>query len=184
VFEPAVREGYEWALPVNRADYDVFLELDGSTRAAGWRSILMELVTVDEHGTPLKPSDFPWLGSHVLIAREPAANLLAARYSQEIELLPLACDDATLLALNARVVVDALDEERSAPERFSSGRILSLGEPVFVPSRLEGLHIFKIPQMLRGATYVTGDFIKTMKQHGLDGIDFQPVWEDGTLDGP
>jgi len=111
-----------------------------------------------------------------LIVRETAASLLADKFAGDVELLPLDCPDAELFAVNVLRVVDALDLDRSVVERFSSGRIMTIDAPAFIPSRLVDTAIFKIPQMLRGPVYVTDDFVTAIKDHDLCCIDFRLVW--------
>lgn len=177
IYEPAVTEGFEWALPADPADYEVFASFDGTSRSANWTPVPMTLLTEDE-GRTFEESDMPWLGGHALVLRERAVEVLGPMLLGEGELLPLACDDAELWVLNVLQVIDALDEDRSKIVRFSTGRIMAIEEHSFRREPLENVTIFKIPQMLRGSTFVNEDFVRLVQSSELRGADFKLVWED------
>ena len=60
VWRPRPPGGFEWVVPVDSDQFDI-LEFDGTPRAEQWSPVLMERVTVTEHGEELLESDFPWL---------------------------------------------------------------------------------------------------------------------------
>jgi hypothetical protein len=178
VYEPAVVEGFEWVLPVQNEDFEVFRGLDGTPRHSTWSPIPMRLLTEDDSGRPLQRADFPWLGSHVLILRDRAVQAVGSVLEDYGELLPLDCAQADLSVLNVCRVVDALDEERSELVRFGTGRIMKIKRAAFREEALAEAHIFKLPQMLRGSIYLTENIVQQIRHAQLQGIDFRIVSDD------
>jgi len=56
--EPDVTEEYEWVMPVDKADHEVFRRLDGGSKLGNWKPIRMELIKPDS-GKTYKQADFP-----------------------------------------------------------------------------------------------------------------------------
>lgn len=171
-FKPLVRENYEWINTCRDDDYEVFLAFDGSPRAADWTPVKVRRVRADER-QDCKPSDFPWLGSDVLIMRTRAVLALRPMLDAHGELLPLATDDdVKLFALNVTTVIDALDEEKSSILRFpGSGRIMGIDKAVFRDELLGDVDIFRLPHRA-SATYVSERFVDAVKTAGLEGLEF------------
>jgi hypothetical protein len=95
------------------------------------------------------------------------------------ELLPLLSDGgAEMWVFNITSVVDALDEERSSLVRFpdQTHRIMKIRTHAFRSDVLNGVGMFKIPQLLRGTVYVNDEVAGAIRDSGLTGLDFQPVW--------
>jgi hypothetical protein len=179
IYVPAVQEGYEWVLPVDEADHEVFHGMDGTPRRAGWRPVPVYRVTTTSAGTPRAESDLPWLGSHVLVLRDKAVGALGDVLAGYGELMPLSCPDTELWVFNALRVVDALDEERSTLRRFTSGRIADIQRHVFHPDRVAGVEVFRLPQTPRGPLCLSGDFVDRVHSAGLRGAGFDLVWAGG-----
>jgi Immunity protein family (Imm11) len=178
IYVPAVQEGYEWVLPVDEADHEVFDGLDGTPRRQGWRPVPVYRLRTTSAGTPRAESDLPWLASHLLVLRDKAVAALGvlADYG---ELLPLSCPDAELWVFNALRLVDALDGERSTLVRFAGGRIADIQRHAFHPDRVAGVEVFRLPQMPRGWLYLSGDFVDRVQSAGLRGVGFDLVWAEG-----
>jgi hypothetical protein len=173
-----VQEGYEWVVPVDDADFELFRTLAGSSQTATWKPVQMRLVKEDERGRPFQQSDIPWLGRHAPVLRERAAAALASVLLRDGELLPLECSEAALVLFNVTTVRDALDLDRSVVVRFpSSGRIMDVKSPVFRPDRLRGVRAFKVPELLRGSVFVNDDVVATAQGAGLVGVGFRLVWD-------
>ena len=178
IYEFEVQEGYEWVVPLDEEDFDVFRSFDGSVRAEVWRPIPMRLITEDEQGRSLRSSDVPWLGEHAPVLRQEASVSLAAALANDGEVLPLLCDQASLVVFNTTTVLDALDLDRSAVIRFpSTGRIMKVTSHVFRPERLQGVRAFKVPELLRGSVFVTDEVVSAAEAARLDGVGFRLVWE-------
>jgi hypothetical protein len=177
IYEFQVQEGFEWVLPVDSADFDVFRSLDGRPRAAEWKPVRMELLQRDE-GKRLRPSDMPWLGKHAPVLRERAVASLGPLLAPFGEFLPLDCDDADLVVFHTTTVLDALDFDRSTMRRRPSGNLAMLGQVEFRREMVAGVHAFKIPQFLRGPVFVSQDVVAAAQAARLRGVGFQWVWDD------
>ncbi len=176
VFE--VQEGFEWVVPKDPADFDVFGRFDGSSKAVGWKPITVELVHKDEKGRRLLESDIPWLGKDAPVMRQGAWSALQAELDGYGEFLSLRNYEAELRVFNTTRVVDALDEERSELIRFpDDGRIMKVKRYVFRPEMVAGLYAFKVPQMLPGPMFVSTDVVEAAHKAALRGVGFSVVWE-------
>ncbi len=183
VYGFAVQEGYEWVVPKNDADFEVFRGFDGTRRRRGWTPILVKLIRLDDQGKIRAESDFPWLGEHAPVMTRRASELLQDVLAGDGELLPLACDDADLRVLNVLRVIDALDVARSDVVRFpSTGRIMTVKAHVFRPNGLRGVKVFKVPELLRGTTFVTDEIVDLVDRSDLKGVGFRLLWDE--IDGP
>jgi len=175
VYEPGVRPGFEWVLPVDDADHEYLWSLDGNPRHETWRPVQVGRLTVAEDGAPLADADLPWLGGHVLVLRQRAVTALGSLLERHGELLPLSCPDADLWLFNTTTVVDALDEERSELVRFDDGSILAVERYEFRPDAVAP--VFKVPQLLRGPLFVSDEFASASAGAGLTGLDLTEVWK-------
>jgi hypothetical protein len=176
VYEPTVVEGYQWVLPVDDADFEVFRTFSGDRCGSRWKTVPVRLLKSGEDGQPLRQADMPWLGSHAMVLGRRAVEVLGEVVAPDAELLPLACEDAELWLLNVWRVIDALDLEHSAVVRFpSTGRIMTVKRPVFRAEQLDGIRCFKIPGVLRGPTYVTEGVVAVAEAARLSGVRFRPV---------
>lgn len=182
VYEPTVRPGFEWVLPVRDTDNETLWSLDGTPRQATWQPVPVTRLTTADDGTQRAEADLPWLGSHVLVLRARAAEALAPLLEPHGELLPLACPDANLWLYNATTVIDALDETRSKLIRFDDGTILAIEHYEFRPERLTP--VFKVPQLLRGPLFVTEELAEAITTAGLTGLDLTELWKGPTPAGP
>jgi hypothetical protein len=173
-YAPIPKDHYEWINAIEPADYETFLSFDGSRRAATWTPIKVRRVRADNHHA-CRASDFPWLGSQVLIMRQRAIDSLRGLFEAHGEILPLTTDDDShLFALNVTTVLDALDEERSAIRRIpGTQKIMQIKNAVFRTSRVEGVDIFRLPHRASG-TYVSDRFVDAYGKAGLVGLEFRP----------
>ncbi|CRK57549.1 hypothetical protein [Alloactinosynnema sp. L-07] len=175
LYEPQVRPGFEWVLPVHDTDNEYLWSLDGTPRQAAWRPVPVARLAVEDTGEPRAEADLPWLGGHVLVLRPRAVAALRPLLEACGELLPLACPDADLWLFNALTVTDALDESASEIVRFDDGEILAVERYAFHPERISA-PVFKVPQLLRGPLFVTDDFIDLVAAAELTGFGFSQVW--------
>ena len=175
IFEPMVREGYEWVNCVEQSGYEVFASFDGSIRSADWEPIFVRRVRADEHHD-FKPSDFPWLGSDALVMRRKAIEVLRDILETHGEVLPLKTDDGIeLFAFNVRVV-DALDETQSSIMKFpGTNRIMRIQKVAFIASAVQGVDAFRLPHRA-SSTYVSQRFVDRVTAAGLVGLEFKKVW--------
>ncbi len=176
IFQPHVRDGYEWVHALDSRDYEKFYGFDGTSRRVGWVPVRVKRHR-REHLRALKPSDFPWLGGATLVLRQRAVDALRPLLEPHGELLPLATDDdVPLYVLNVTRIVDALDEERSTLLRIpGSDRIALVQRPVFHPGRVEELPVFRLP-FRSSPTYVNDAFVARVWAARLQGLELNPVW--------
>lgn len=178
IYQLTVPGGYEWALLPEPADPDLFerfFTLDGSRRP-DWQPPEMEILKTGDDGEPLKYSDFPWFLSDAPVLRERAIERLRQDLEPYGEFLPLDCEEPIAL-FNVTNVIDALDEPRSRIIRFDDGSILDIERYAFIPAKIHGQHLFKLP-MRASAVFVSGRFIERLKRTGLVGARFELVWAD------
>ena len=169
-------ERYEWVGCVDGDDYEIFRTFDGSSRASTWRPVRMKWIKSDG-GRRFKSSDFPWLGTHVLIMRRRAVDALSDMLEAGGEILPLATDDGVeLFVLNVTRVLDVLDEEHSTIDRFEdSGQIMFIEAAAFHEDLVRGVDFFKLPGRACGI-FVGERFIERVRAAGLVGLDFPLAW--------
>jgi hypothetical protein len=87
-----------------------------------------------------------------------AKEIIEPIIADSVEFLPLACPERALWIVNVLRIVDGLDMNQSDVVRFAStGRVMTIRRHRFIPDRLDGVHIFKLPGLTRGSLYVTED---------------------------
>jgi hypothetical protein len=175
IYELTLAEGQEWVLPKVPEDNHVLSDLRGQ-RQLHWTPIGMDLLTVDDEGTPRGYSDFPWYGSHVLILRSDAANSLRDIMGPYGEFLPLK-GGGGLELFNATTVLDALDENWSKIIRFDDGDVLNIERYVFRQEAVGNYPIFKLPYRASNL-YMQAEFIDQIKDMKFCGIGFNLAWSD------
>lgn len=179
VYDTTVSEGYEWIIPLDSGDSELFASFDGTSRIKDWKPPRVRRVDPHDEGRKPKPSAFPCLGGSALVMSASAVLALGKILTANGELLPLASDDGTKLhVLNVTRILDALDEERSSIVRFAgTTTIMRIKKAVFRLSVVRGVQLFRLPH--RGSrTYVGQEFVDTVKAAGLEGLEFEPVWSE------
>jgi len=175
IYEPLGLDKYELCHPVDR-NYDRFDDqLNGTPRQASWEPVTMRLIHKTE-GRKLLRSDSPWLGAYALIFRPSALEALGPLLREYGELLPLECSETDLWVYNPTRVIDALDEEASSIERFKSGKIMRIKRYVFKAHLIDGIDIFKLPNLRGHSTFVSHRFVDLWTESGLKGLEFTHVW--------
>jgi hypothetical protein len=179
IFEPDALDGYELCHPTDQEDFEqIICLIDGVRRRDGWRPIAVEVIHEDE-GVPLRESDSPWLGPHALVFRPRAVDALGAMLRRHGELLPLRCEEAGLSIFNVTAVPGALDENASEIVRFGSGRIMTVDRYVFRPEAVDGIDVFKVPELRASPAFVSERFVRQWRSAGLRGLGFRRVWQPG-----
>ena len=185
VYQFAVQDGFEWAMPVDEEDFAVFRGFDGTRRRQAWTPIRMRLFHQDEEGRILVESDFPWLGAYAPVMRDTAIDALGALFSPQGELLPLSCEEANLHVFHALTVVDALDLERSDLVLYpNSDQIMQIKKYAFIAERIRGLTLFKVPRLLSHSLYITEEVVKAVNRSGLRGVGFRLLWDETVIEDP
>ncbi|MFI0443925.1 imm11 family protein [Actinomadura sp. 6N118] len=130
----------------------------------------------DEEEREKPKGDFPLFASNVMVGAR-AVEALEMSLQGNGELLPLLTEGSEIYLYNVTRVVDALNMEKSSGETFPSGRYMHISKHVFVKERLEGVEIFKLPQLYIGKKiYVTDSFMKRIEVAGLTGLIGEEVW--------
>ncbi len=176
IYTPLGSEGFELCQPVDQDDFETINVLvNGEARQATWKPLAMQLIQSD-HGKRLQASDSPWLGEHALIFKQSVIAVLGSTLQEYGELLPLACSAADLFMFNPTRVVDALDEEASTMMRFSSGRIMDITRYAFRADVVEGIDIFKIPNLRVSPTFLSEQIVSLWNEAGQRGLEMSKVW--------
>jgi hypothetical protein len=167
--------GYEIInFPGGYDDWQLVGNLDGTSRKASWKPILVKRVRSSKREA-FRPSDFPYYFC-AFIVRRSAVDALRDILDAHGELLPLQDEGgAELYVLNMRAL-DALDEPRSKINYDeTTGNICYVKKPVFILSAVEGVDIFTLRRKL-GQIYYSDRFVARVKAAKLKGLDFTKVW--------
>lgn len=168
-------DGYEDCHPVDENFERFYDQINGTPRQASWKPVPMRIYHKAGRKKLLR-SDSPWLGAGGLIFRSSVLEALGPLLRQYGELLPLECSEADLWIYNPTRVIDALDEEASTIRRFTSGRIMGIDRYVFKAHLLDGIDIFKLPNLRAHATFLSHRFVDQWTKSGLRGLEFRQVW--------
>jgi hypothetical protein len=134
-------------------------------------------IGIDPDPRSLPLGDFPSLIPGVPVFSPKAVAALRDMLVGNGEILPITIDGEQYFLYNVTRIVDALDEENSEISRFEgSSRVLDIDEYAFLPRKLSGKVIFKIPQLVDGWVFVTDLFVKRVQSAGLKGFWFPVVW--------
>ncbi|NUQ77987.1 MAG: hypothetical protein HUU21_31015 [Polyangiaceae bacterium] len=175
IYKPLGLDKSEFCHPVEQKFEWFYDQINGTPRQATWTPVTMRLIHKTE-GRKLVRSDSPWLGAYALIFRRSAIEALGPMLREHGELLPLECPEAELWVYNPTRVIDALDEEASTIHRFKSGKIMRIKRYVFKAHLIEGVDIFKLPNLRAESTFVSHRFVDLWNESKLTGLEFTPVW--------
>jgi hypothetical protein len=166
----------------HEADLNVFLDLVGQPVADSWSLVSVEPLAESDPEAQLPIGDFPFLSANVPVFSKRAVSCLGALLSPAVEVLPLFCPPGLgdYYAINVISVVDALDEQRSRIEYFSStGRVKRIKKHEFDATQIEEQVIFRIPQTTRSEIFVSKQFVEAVRDNGLHGFLRAPIWRTG-----
>lgn len=158
---------------VDEANAGIYWSFDGRSLRSSWEPL--SITAADEDDATAEMADFALLGT-IPIVSERAVEVLRDLTLRCCEILPLVYSRQAYFALNVMTVVDALDEKRSTLTRLPSGAVMSVQEYVFHPDRLNGVVIFRIPQLLRAYVFVTQHFVDRVRRARLTGFRFTELW--------
>ena len=165
----------EWVAAVGGNFPSISLGFDGDSRADGWKELQLE--GIHRTRSPLK-SDSPLFCSHVPLLSDRARDCLADLLERDAEVLPVDFEGQRLWLVNVVAVPDCIDYQRSVYEvRGHNGSIRGFHEYQFRKDAVSGLDIFKVPDEVRGAPFVSDRFVKRVKECGLTGLEFKLVWD-------
>jgi hypothetical protein len=172
-FKPMPKDSFETMTALDAGSAEIFNLFNGSSQIHWAPAIIKVKLVAEENGRKLKPSDFPWFCSHVLVMKRKPHDVLADIFANNGELLPLELKDETeLWAFNSQVI-DALDEDKSSVVRSrDAGRITHIEKPVFIESKLSCVDLFRLP-FRASPIYVSERFVERYKSTGLGGLEFK-----------
>ena len=177
VWKTSVVEGYEWAMGIEEHDRTALTDIFRRRSSKSWPEARVKLLREDE-GQHFKEADFPWYSSTVIVLRSRVMPVIQEILLKHGELVPLVCDEAELFGYNCTTVLDALDHSLARMKYFSSsGRFWRVDRHVFVPERLKGINLFRLPEYENGGPiYVSDAFRQLVFDSGLTGLGFKLVW--------
>ena len=159
--------------------------LNGRRFSEKWKAPCVEVTNPE-----LERGDFMWLPPNTLVARKHVARILDRTLIYQMEWLPLDFKEEKLIAINPRTCAPCLDLENSVVERDSeTNKITAIKEYRFIPHRVPGITLFKVPQLNGLETYchsgyraLEDDFKATVQRHNYTGLRFTEIWRCRTAD--
>ncbi len=145
-------------------------------------SVMADWVRPVAHGfddNPPTEGDFPSLCNYskIPVMSQRAWDALRPLIGYCCEALPIVhYTGDPYYIIHVMDILDALDEERSEYTRNGvTGRINQIYQYSFHYSRLQDKHIFQLPLKSGAGLIVSDVFRKSVEEHGLLGLRFQPV---------
>lgn len=167
---------YRWLALVNESEMRILSNLHDGPIGSAWQPIGAEWIEEDVAAGKPK-SDFPTLGTTPVFSERAVDTLLDLLVANG-EILPLDVEGEKYFAYNPTRTLDALDQDHSVLVRFpATGRILDIKQYVFLPDKLDGTAIFRLP-MFRGSAFVTNEFAARVREGELTGFRLVKVWSD------
>ncbi|MBZ0281698.1 MAG: hypothetical protein K8L97_13245 [Anaerolineae bacterium] len=149
------------------------IDFVGESVAAHWQPVPV----IFAHRENIPRSDFPWLSTGLLICNDRILKIIQPTIANDVEILPLQCDEETLYTINVIPLIDALDPSHANLEYSPTG-FVAIKAHAFKPEMIAGKTLFKIPQRPR-TIYATSRFMTLIEAHGLTGIRIiKKVWEE------
>jgi uncharacterized protein YwqG len=176
VSKPVWVEGYQFAT-LTDAQWQAELRDVPGHQARTWSIREASLATWEGRRRSLRPSDFPYLTSHIPLLSGRAREALEPLMVGAAEFRPVVCDGEIYFAVLDVVRVDCLDVGASEITWLEEGvRAMEVRRYVFRADRLEGHHVFGLPQFYRPSMLVDEAFVGRVKEAGLEGLDFDLLW--------
>ena len=176
------KDDVELAHPLASKGFETINQLcDGNSHSVPWAPLPFTLIQED-NGRQLRSVDTPWLGDHVLILKPRAVTELAHLLDGSGELLPLE-SPANLQLFNSTVMLDALNEDTSILQRFSSGQIMHIRKYDFREEVVAKADIFRIPNVRVSSLFFSEQFVEEYEAKKLTGLDFKTVWSSSRAAG-
>lgn len=168
--------GYEILHCVDAEGWDIFDALNDKPASQDWKPVRVRRVRGGVR-EGFRPSDSPWRISSVLIFRRSAVDALRDMLDAHGEVLPLEDEDGVELWLFHPQTIDALDHENTQGSQLPDGRIERPRIHVFLPEKVDGVDIFKLPARRAGGIYLSERFLQRWKEAKLKGLDFYVIWD-------
>ena len=154
------------------AGIDPTLFFDGKRLASTWK-------VPDVHWNPGQPGarvvDFPFFAYGALLCSHSAWCILEPNLVTEVEILPVEVEGLHYHLLNPLQIIDCLDEEQGQFLRYKTGRVTDIDHYVFDEAKLNGVYLFKTPELTRTSLYATQAFREIIEEHLLEGLEFRDL---------
>ena len=175
-FKTASPDRY-WCAYLPEGRPDITLGLGRNRLLDGWQPWHVDL----ERGDGRQFSDFPSLTGGVITVLQKAFSCYQSMLSrlENVEILPCTSDAGALYILNVLNVVDCFDRAKSVyTERRGGKGFIDVAEKYeFRSSVLAGQHIFKFPEAMSQAIFVSDDFVSIARDNDLQGLELRdPIW--------
>lgn len=169
----AIDEKYDDLRPVNGYSADELQSFDGRSHKEEWIPKKVKRLEPEKN---LKLGDgLQCMG--VSTFSQKAIEALFELIKNDVEILPLICDEGSFSMINVTTVLNATNYEKAEYKTFDDGRILRFIKYAFRESTIEGHSIFKIVDEPISCVFVTDDFVNLVKESNLEGFCFKLVWD-------
>lgn len=150
------------------------LFMEAKSLIASWIPIEVKQYLENEFEQIKPPADFTRAFTIPAISTK-AMDVLKPLIENNVELLPIKADVGSYSVLNVGVI-DCLDVEHSAVERFkSSGRVMDVEKYAFYWDRIANIHMFRIKELGLSQLFVSDLFKTTYENNRLTGLLFHPI---------
>lgn len=175
VFRPRTND-FDSLEMVDPARFEVMQQFNGNPLRGRWVPLAVKVLP-PEGQRKRRATDFPSFAAMAPVLSERAWEILRPLIEPGVEALPLLCaDTGPLYILNViNLVPDALDFASSEIDRLDDGLIVWIHKHVLRRRAIAGRHMFKLAEDPLGEVIVSGDFRRTVEQHGLAGLAFGEV---------
>jgi len=147
---------------------------EGKSISERWQPIKVEGFEVEEG----KGNDTLSFSAGIPAVSEKAVFVLADLLKEVTEILPLDYRKEKYYAINVVQVIDCINYEKAECIRFkNSDDVMDFKKYAFKPELVKDKHIFKIPEHPRAYVLVSDEFRKCVLDSGLEGFDFEELWD-------
>lgn len=154
-----------WVNPETNSEFDKLFR--GERVSHLWNPIPVR------HEKAEKEGDFPSLpGGMPPVFTRHALDVLYPFVKDDIEALPLECEEGELYAINVLSILDCLDHLRSDIETLPEGYPVRVRRLVLQEGCLGERHIFRLREFSGTRYYITDKLKTIIEQNGLEGLQF------------
>jgi len=168
-------DDYDNLIPYKHWDIDEILSFDGRNQTKNWKPLKVVRM---EPGKKLPLGDAP--GFNIAVFSKKAVDILYPIIKNDVEILPLDFDEGEFYVINVTTVLDCIDYKNSSYKTFkNSDEVMFFYNYSFKENIIENKNIFKIIDESRSKPFVSEEFVKLVKESGLQGFKFKLVYETG-----
>jgi hypothetical protein len=119
-------------------------------------------------------ADFMNSGLAIKAVSQSAKEVLESLILEQVEFLPFDTPVGKYYGLHVNYV-DCLDLSKVTAKYFSDGRVMRVVKYAFYWEKLEGIHIFRLPELGLSRLFVSDEFKQTVEKNKLTGLMFYPI---------